>query len=185
MRDRTSASQACGSTPFILAVTMRLYMAAARCPPRSDPQNSHDFLPRAMPRSPLSAATHATVFKEQSKVRPSLQDVIERFGQVVSTGEFGKLFPHVGVKILDQRPAQRLPNGQALFGALAIDRSLELKQHVDPTYELDGDWRQRDFLLAAALRRAFSSISAMAKNGRRACAQQAASRIGPGFRPAR
>src|SRR5947207_13098460 len=56
MRERMSASQACGSTPFILAVTIRLYMAAARCPPRSDPQNSHDFLPRAMPRSPLSAA---------------------------------------------------------------------------------------------------------------------------------
>jgi hypothetical protein len=32
MRERTSASQACGSIPFILAVTMRLYMAAARCP---------------------------------------------------------------------------------------------------------------------------------------------------------
>src|SRR6202161_2098319 len=33
----------------------------------------------------------------------------------------------------------------------------------------------------AALRRAFSSISAMAKNGRRACTQHAASRIGPGL----
>ena len=38
--------------------------------------------------------------------------------------------------------------------------------------------------LPAALRRAFSSRSAMAKNGRRACTQHAASRIGPGFRPA-
>ena len=56
MRERISASQACGSTPFIFAVTMRLYMAAARCPPRSDPQNSHDFLPSAIPRSPRSAA---------------------------------------------------------------------------------------------------------------------------------
>ena len=32
MRARTSASQACGSTPFILAVMMRLYIAAARWP---------------------------------------------------------------------------------------------------------------------------------------------------------
>src|SRR5262249_26587122 len=56
IRDSTSASQACGSTSFILAVTMRLYMAAARSPPRSDPQNSHDFLPRAMPRKARSAA---------------------------------------------------------------------------------------------------------------------------------
>jgi hypothetical protein len=37
----------------------------------------------------------------------------------------------------------------------------------------------------AALRRAFSSISAMTKNGRRACTQHAASRIGPGLRSAR
>lgn len=56
MRARTSANQACGSTPFIFAVTMRPYMAAARCPPRSDPQNNHDFLPKAMPRRPRSAA---------------------------------------------------------------------------------------------------------------------------------
>src|SRR6185437_7117479 len=56
IRAKTSASQACGSTSFILAVTMRLYMAEARPPPRSDPQNSHDFLPRAMPRRARSAA---------------------------------------------------------------------------------------------------------------------------------
>ena len=32
MRERTSANQACGSTPFILQVMMRLYIAAARSP---------------------------------------------------------------------------------------------------------------------------------------------------------
>src|SRR5258708_6974341 len=42
---------ACGSTPFILAVTTRLYMAAARRPPRSEPQKSQDFRPRAIARS--------------------------------------------------------------------------------------------------------------------------------------
>src|SRR4029077_13650524 len=65
MRARTSASQACGSTSFILAETMRLYMAAARSPPRSEPAKSHDFLPRAMPRSARSAA----LFDKQ--IRPS------------------------------------------------------------------------------------------------------------------
>ena len=39
--------QVCGSTPFIWAVTMGLYTDAARCPPRSDRQNSRDFRPRA------------------------------------------------------------------------------------------------------------------------------------------
>src|SRR3954453_14634386 len=51
MRARTSASQACGSTSFNLAVPIRLYIAAPRCPPRSEPANSHDFLPRATRRS--------------------------------------------------------------------------------------------------------------------------------------
>jgi hypothetical protein len=65
------------------------------------------------------------VFKEQGEARPSLQDVIERF-QIVPTGEFGKLFPHAGVKILAQWPAQRLSSGQTILGVLAIDRSLYL-----------------------------------------------------------
>ena len=36
-----------------------------------------------------------------------------------------------------------------------------------------------------ALRRAFASMSAIAKKGRRACDRHAASRIGPGLRSAR
>ena len=52
----TSASQACGSMSFSLAVPIIVYMAAARCPPRSDPAKSHDFLPRATPLSERSAA---------------------------------------------------------------------------------------------------------------------------------
>src|SRR6202048_1505241 len=109
MRERTSASQACGSTPFILAVMIRLYIDAARLPPRSDASQS-SF-------GGIVGETHAPILKEQSKARPSLQDVIERFGQVVPTGELGELFAHVGVKILGQRPAQRSPNGQTLFDA--------------------------------------------------------------------
>ena len=55
MRSRTSASQACGLTLLRLAVPMSVYIAAARAPPRSEPANSHDFLPKAIPRSALSA----------------------------------------------------------------------------------------------------------------------------------
>jgi hypothetical protein len=36
------------STLFILAVTTKVYIAPAGCPPRSEPANSHDFLPRAI-----------------------------------------------------------------------------------------------------------------------------------------
>jgi hypothetical protein len=51
-----SASQACGSISFILAVTIRLYITAARSPPRLEPQNNQYFLPAAIPRTPRSAA---------------------------------------------------------------------------------------------------------------------------------
>jgi hypothetical protein len=50
--ERTSASHAYELTPFIVAVTIKLYIAAARSPPRSDPQNNHYLLPKAIPRSP-------------------------------------------------------------------------------------------------------------------------------------
>ena len=40
---------------FILAVTIREYMKAARSPPRSEPTKSQDFGPKAMPRSACSA----------------------------------------------------------------------------------------------------------------------------------
>src|SRR3546814_1688718 len=56
MRASTSASHACGSTSLRRAVAMSVYMNAARSPPRSEPANSHDFLPRAMPLSARSAA---------------------------------------------------------------------------------------------------------------------------------
>ena len=76
MRERTSVNQAWGSTPFILAVTMRLYIAAARRPPRSEPQNSQDFRPKAIPRSPRSAA----LLKGMVPATP-LSDWHLRFGQ--------------------------------------------------------------------------------------------------------
>src|SRR5215471_10880216 len=53
---------------------------------------------------------HTSVLKEQREARPSLQDVVERFGQIVPTGELGNLLPHVDLKLLDHRPAQRLPH---------------------------------------------------------------------------
>ena len=51
MRSRTSGSQACESTSFNLAVPMSVYIAATRAPPRSEPQNSHDFLLSTIARS--------------------------------------------------------------------------------------------------------------------------------------
>src|SRR5437879_6570616 len=49
--------------------------------------------------------TDAPVLKEEGEARPSLQDVVERLGQVVSPGELGELFAHIDLKFLDQGTA--------------------------------------------------------------------------------
>ena len=75
MRPRTSANHACGSTSLSLAVAMRVYIAAARSPPRSEPANSHDFLPGAIPRRQRSAALFVRQMRPSSRKRmkPSLE----------------------------------------------------------------------------------------------------------------
>src|SRR4051794_1635882 len=102
MRARKSASQACGSMPFILAVMIRLYMAAARRPPRSEPQNNQDFRPLVRRHCWTDIPAY------QRNAHPALQDIVERLGEVMPTGEFGELFSHVDLKIVDRGPARRL-----------------------------------------------------------------------------
>src|SRR3981189_1302909 len=65
---------------------MRLYMAAARRPPRSDPQNNHDFLPNAMPRSALSAA----LFERQTRHRRGSvwRSVFAELAQAIAAAAF-------------------------------------------------------------------------------------------------
>src|SRR5439155_166651 len=58
-----------GSILFILAVTIRLYITAARSPPRSEPQNSQDLRPKAMPRTPRSAALFDRQMRPSSRKR--------------------------------------------------------------------------------------------------------------------
>jgi hypothetical protein len=65
-------SQACGSTSFILAVTIRLYMTAARWPRRSEPQNNHDCRPKAIPRTPRSAALFDKQIRPSSRKRVNM-----------------------------------------------------------------------------------------------------------------
>ena len=55
-RASTSASQAWGSTLLRLAVVISVYIAAARTWQWSEPQNSHNFLPKVTPPSARSAA---------------------------------------------------------------------------------------------------------------------------------
>ena len=92
---------------------------------------------------------------------------------------------HVGRELVDQGSAHGATDREPLLGAPAVDRPLDRKQRVDAAHHLDGDRRSGISFFPEALRRAFSSMSVMAKKGRRVCTQHAASRIGQGLRSAR
>ena len=77
------------------------------------------------------------------------------------------------------RRALFMPHSQPLFGAQAIDATLDLEQHVDAPDRLQRDRRDPRRVLAA---RALAAISASSKNCRLACAQHSADVIGPGKR---
>ena len=72
MRARTSASQACGSTPFSLALLISVYMKAALSPPHWEPAKSHASRPRAAARSPRSAALFVRQLRPSSRNRVKL-----------------------------------------------------------------------------------------------------------------
>jgi hypothetical protein len=79
-----------------LGVTIRLSMAAARRPPRSDPQNSQDFRPRALPLSPRSAALLDRHRRPSSRnVKLTHRFRIKCLGQVMSPRQLGELFAHI------------------------------------------------------------------------------------------
>jgi len=69
MRRSTSASQACGSMSLSLAVAIRVYIAAARSPPRSEPANNQARRPRAIPLNARSAALFERQMRPSSRNR--------------------------------------------------------------------------------------------------------------------
>ena len=73
MRASTSASHALGSAPFSFAVSISVYITAARRPPSSEPQKVQLRLPTAMPRTARSAA----LFDKQ--MRPSSRKRVNAF----------------------------------------------------------------------------------------------------------
>jgi hypothetical protein len=94
------------------------------------------------------------------------------------------LLAHPGFEIGDQRRTQLLASRAVLLGRPAVDGPLDLEQPIDAPDGLETSGEFGAGALPSALRRALASISASAKNGRRACAQQAASWIGVGVRSA-
>ena len=189
MRKRTSASHACGSTPFILAVTMRLYMAAARRPPRSDPQNNQDFRPSATPRSPRSAALVEMHTRPSSRNRVKACQRLSMYWTALT-----RSCPRDSLAACSRMEVTRSSTSVRLSARRTARRSSGLWPLISRSIANSASMRRITSmaigesgisLFPPALRRTFSSMSARTKNLRRACAQHAASRIGPGLRSAR
>src|SRR3984885_10003451 len=153
MRPRTSASQACGSISFILAVTMRLYITAARSPIGAAEQ------PRLPTQSDATHAalggivgqTDAAIVEEARERDPTLEHVVHGLGDVVAARELGALLSHPGLQIGDQRRAELLSNGATPFRTLSVDRPLDLEQLIDPTDRFQRQRRDRRRLFALRL----------------------------------
>src|SRR4030088_163390 len=64
---------------------MMLYMAAARCPPRSEPANSHDFLPSAIPRNARSAALLERQIRPSSRKRVNAVQRLSMYSIALAT----------------------------------------------------------------------------------------------------
>src|SRR6185437_661798 len=73
--------------------------------PAKQPRLSAEGNPSEPSLGGIVGQAYAPVLKEQGEARPTLQNVIERFDQVMATGEPGGLLPHIDMKIVDQWPA--------------------------------------------------------------------------------
>ena len=165
---------------------MMLYMAAARCPPRSEPANSHDFLPRAIPRNARSAALFDKQMRPSSRKRVNAVQRLSIYSMALATS-----LPRESLARCSRIQLSRSATNGALSSCRTARRCSALWPLIERSISNRTSMRRTASrasgeigagVLPCALRRAFSVTSAMMKNGRRAWTQQAASRIGPGLR---
>jgi hypothetical protein len=116
-------------------VTIRVYMKAARSPPRSEPAKSQDFRPRAMPRSARSAA----LFVRQ--IRQDRQAEIDAFLGVA-------LGLSVQGLMLAARHCPRTNGGQRL--ALEQHHGQEVGPRPAPRHRIERGRRLADLLAIPA-----------------------------------
>src|SRR4030088_1947137 len=134
---------------------MMLYMAAARCPPRSEPANSHDFLPSAIPRNARSAALLERQIRPSSRKRVNAVQRLSMYSIALATSLPRESLARCS-RIQPSRSATNgalslLTDGPALLGTLAIDGAFDLEQGVDAPDCLQGQRRDRPRGLALCL----------------------------------
>src|SRR5258708_4682190 len=147
MRASTSASQACGSISLSLAVMISVAMTAARSAPRSEPANSQDLRPRAF--SGIVAEANPAVVDEARKPVPTLEHVVDRFGDRGRARQAGALLAQPCFQRRQKRRALLLADAQPLVRGKAVDAALDIEQDVDTPNRLQRDRRDRRGVLAA------------------------------------
>ena len=85
------------------------------------------------------------------KAGPALEHVVHGLGDVVAARELGALLAHPGLQIGDERRAEFLADGLAPFGALSVDRPLDVEQGVDPADHFQRQGRDHCRRLALSL----------------------------------
>src|SRR6516165_972517 len=109
-----------------------------------------------------------SVIQEAREGVPAGEDVIDGLGRVVVLRQLGALLVEPSLKLSRERPTALLAHARALLRAEAIDLALNGEQEINA---LDRVGRDRGL-----------ASRAKSKNLRLACAQQAASVIGPPLR---
>ena len=79
--------------------------------------------------------------KEACECLPALEHVVHGLGDVGMARELGALLAHPGLELGDQRSTLGLALCEPLIGVEAVDRTLDIEQHVDAPDGLERDGR--------------------------------------------
>ncbi len=79
---------------------------------------------------------------------PALQHILDRLGEIMSTGEFVQLFPHIAFQVLDERTTGALSDRETFFRAFTFDVAFDCKEGINAAHDLNSDRGERDLFLA-------------------------------------
>jgi hypothetical protein len=128
------------------------------------------------------AEADPAIGKEAAEGGPSFEHVVHRSGDLAVPRQLAAFFAHPGFERGDPWRTLRLTDGEPLIGGQPIDAAFDIEQGVDACTASSAIGEMTGSVRPWARRRSPAATSASTKNLRRAWAQQAASRIGPGRR---
>ncbi len=99
-----------------------------------------------------------SIIEEPGKGCPAVEHVVHGLGHVVMTRQLGPFGFHPGFQFIDPRFDELPPQLQALLGAQADQRSLQIKDDVNQAYRFTGQWRESGRLVFRARARGLGDI---------------------------